>query len=420
MNILTASRGGKEVSFDNFRTPFYDEIKDTEQLSYTFNRYPIVPFMGTNEDSADSVLSMLYRLGEVTPIFQGIVSSMKMFISGAGLDVVKQEGKQIFNRANIEITDAERSDLDVKLSEVLVGEDLETIINKATVSALVDGNIGVLVRISKLGKVELKHIDTRNFRYHKDTIDTAEKAVLIAPTFVYDFMINTVPYLVPCYPNFNDNDGVFETFIHVKNEQTGRKIYGLSSAASSLLQQYLINQIMVYLSAETDNRFTGQILFDVPVLLGEDSSIPEEGQALLKSLRKVFKAKGNGESVVVHFRNEDAPELKTTEFKSNTNEKFYQTVREIVTEEIITAFGWDKRLIGISRENGLGGNDLETIFAISSQKVITTQKMIEKALNTVLFAMNDNNLTFVDGYKFKLKNLYKSMILDNEFGLKNL
>jgi hypothetical protein len=225
---------------------------------------------------------------------------------------------------------------------------------------------------------------------------------------------------VPCYPNFNDNDGVFETFIHVKNEQTGRKIYGLSSAASSLLQQYLINQIMVYLSAETDNRFTGQILFDVPVLLGEDSSIPEEGQALLKSLRKVFKAKGNGESVVVHFRNEDAPELKTTEFKSNTNEKFYQTVREIVTEEIITAFGWDKRLIGISRENGLGGNDLETIFAISSQKVITTQKMIEKALNTVLFAMSDNNLTFVDGYKFKLKNLYKSMILDNEFGLKNL
>jgi hypothetical protein len=420
MNIFQASKGQNEVNFDNFRTPFYDEIKDPQQLSYVFNRYPIVPFMGTNEDSSDSILQMIYRLGEVTPIFQGIISSMKMFISGAGLDVIRQEGNQIFNRSNVEISDTERSTLDTKLSEILTGENLETIINKSTVSMLVDGNIGLLVRVSKLGKVELKHIDTRTFRYHKDTVNTTEKTVLIAPTFAHDYMINVEPYLVPCYPTFHDNDGVMETFIHVKDEQTGRKIYGLSSAASSLMQQYLINQIMVYLSAETDNRFTGQVLFDVPVLLGEKSEVPNEGKALLDSLRKVFKAKGNGESVAVHFRNEDAPELKVTEFKSNTNEKFYQTVREIVTEEIVTAFGWDKRLVGISKQNGLGGDDLETIFAISSQKVLTHQKHIETALNTALLAMSDTGFNFADGYKFKLKNLYKSMILENEFGLKNL
>jgi hypothetical protein len=167
---------------------------------------------------------------------------------------------------------------------------------------------------------------------------------------------------------------------------------------------------MTYLSAETDNRFTGQILFDVPVMASGSDEMDVEGLNLVADIRKVFKAKGSGESIMVHFRDEGTEKIEVHEFKANTNENFYSTIREIVNEEILTAFSWDKRLIGISRENGLGGNDMEAIFKVASMKIKRVQSKLEKSINTVLKALSkEENFTSLEGKGVGLKSLYETL-----------
>ena len=409
----------KRFTFNEFKSPFFDDLKDSDELRSTYNKYPIIPFMGTNEVSADNVLNTLYRLAESTPVYQGVLKSIRMFVLNGGVEIVKQEGNQLFNRSYNEVSESELNNLDTQLSDVLIdSESIEEISEKALTGLCIDGNIGVLVRCSKLGGCQLKYVNQRNFRYDKD-LNEKEKGVWIGSTFLHSSLIRTKPHFVSCYPFFSDNEGVYETFIHIKDESTGRKTYGLSSAASSIMSQYLLNQTLNYLSGETDNQFTGKVFFDAQTELAGDGSIPENGKELINSLRQTYKAKGKGETVMAHFRNENEDRTWVTQFTANTNEKFFDTVRRLSNEDILLAFGWDKRLVGLSRDNGLGGNDLEAIFAISSQKATTYQMLIEKAINQAFAAMIDNNYTFLKGYKLRFKNLYKTMIdtETNEFKL---
>lgn len=399
----------KSFSFTDFKTPFLDEIQDNSSLSLTFNRFPIVPYQGISSASADSILSTLHRLSEVTPIYAGILQSISQFTLGGGLQAI-QTTNNIFDNYR-ELSDAESLQFGEDLNRILYNTDLNEVLSGALNGLLIDGNIGIKVRVSTTGKATIKFVSQKFFRYLKDDFTKVDKHVLISPTFIYDYLINAKPYTVPLYPNWNElENGAKETFFHFKEHRIDRGLYGLSYAASSLMNQYLVNQVMTYLSAETDNRFTGQILFDVPTVPSGEDELSEDGIRLIEDLRSVFKAKGSGESIMVHFRDDQTGELKVHEFKANTNEKFYETIRAIVNEEILTAFAWDKRLIGISRENGLGGNDMEAIFKVAAMKVVRLQKKLEKALNTVLKAISEEQgFEAIQGKGIKLKSLISEL-----------
>ena len=401
----------KSFSFRDFNTPFFEEIKDVNELALTYNRFPIVPFQGLNEESADNILNVLHRLSEITPIYAGILQSIQQFVLGAGIEAIKTNNN-LFGQVS-ELSEEEALAFGEILNDKLFETDINDLLSKMLSGLLVDGNIGLKVRVSTTGKVTIKFISQKYFRYLKEDFTESQKRVLISPTFVYDYLITVKPYSVPLYPVWDNlENGAKETFFHFKESRVDRDLYGLSYAASSLMNQYLVNQVISYLSAETDNRFTGQILFDVPVPPSQESEMGLEGMQLVKDLRNVFKSKGQGESIMVHFRDDETGELKVHEFKSNTNEKFYETIRNIVNEEIITAFAWDKRLIGISRENGLGGNDMEAIFKIASMKVRRLQRQLENAINTVLLAISkQEGFEAMSEKGIKLKSLYEESII---------
>ena len=398
------------LSFNDFKSPFFDEIKDPSELSLTFNRFPIIPYQGLNSTSSDNVLNALHRLSEVTPIYSGILQSLQQFTLGAGFEAI-QTTNNLFGESRV-LTRDEALEYGENLNKILYKTDLNSILSQSLNGLLIYGNIGLKVRISSTGRASIKFVSQKFFRYLKETITEGKKRVLISPTFVYDYLISVHPYSVPVYPDFQElENGAKETFFHFKENRINRELYGLSYAGSSLMNQYLVNQVINYLSAETDNRFTGQILFDVPVPPSGEDEVGIEGKQLLNDLRSVFKSKGQGQSIMVHFRDDETGELKVHEFKSNTNEKFYETIRNIVNEEIITSFAWDKRLIGISRENGLGGNDMEAIFKVASMKVKRHQRMLENAINTVLKAISEAlNDEAIKRKGIKLKSLYEAAI----------
>lgn len=405
----------KSFSFNDFRSPFFDEVKDESMLSLTFERLPIVPFQGISSASADSVLATLHRLSEITPIYNGIMQSVQQFVLGAGMTAVETDNN-LFEESK-ELSDSEKIQFGNDLNDILYETDLNDVLSNCLNGLLIDGNFGLKVRVSTTGKATIKFVSQKFFRYLKEDFTKTHKRVLISPTFVYDYVISIKPYTVPCYPIWNDlENGAKETFFHFKENRIDRSLYGLSHAASSLMNQYLLNQLTTYLSAATDNQFTGQVLLDVPSLSAGEDELSVEGKRLIDNLRKVFKAKGNGETMMVHFREEGLDKLEVHEFKSNTNEKFYETIRNIVNEEIITSFSWDKRLIGISRENGLGGNDMEAIFKVASMKTLGKQKLLGKAMNACFKAISEQKgFDKIKRKGIKLKSLYtKSIEVQND------
>ena len=399
----------KSFSFNDFNTPFFDELKDEDSLAFTFNRFPIVPFQGINSASSDRLLSTIHRLSEITPIYVGTLQSMHQFALGAGYKAIETKNNLFDKQKELQETESKKFGED--LNELLHETDIDEVLQMSLNGLLIDGNIGLKLRISSTGKATIKFVSQKFFRYLKEEVTGLQKRVLISPTFLYDYLIKTKPYSVPIYPVFEElENGAKETFFHFKEHRIDRPLYGLSFAAASLMNQYLVNQVMTYLSAETDNRFTGQILFDVPVMASGSDEMDVEGLNLVADIRKVFKAKGSGESIMVHFRDEGTEKIEVHEFKANTNENFYSTIREIVNEEILTAFSWDKRLIGISRENGLGGNDMEAIFKVASMKIKRVQSKLEKSINTVLKALSkEAAFTELEGKGVGLKSLYETL-----------
>ena len=162
----------KSFSFTDFKTPFLDEIQDNSSLSLTFNRFPIVPYQGISSASADSILSTLHRLSEVTPIYAGILQSISQFTLGGGLQAI-QTTNNIFDNYR-ELGDAESLQFGEDLNRILYNTDLNEVLSGALNGLLIDGNIGIKVRVSTTGKA------TMRIRFDQEVPVSAIKQILKA------------------------------------------------------------------------------------------------------------------------------------------------------------------------------------------------------------------------------------------------
>lgn len=417
----------KSFGFGNFTSPLLDEIKDPSELQYTFNRFPIVPFFGNNEDSSDSILNAMYRLSEITPVFGGLLESIGQFTLNAGFKLHKQEGLGILSRKTVEVSDAEFTAYEQRLQTELVNTDLTEVAQKACNTYLIDGNIFLKVAISKTTKTfSIQALNTTQVRYMEEMIPNY-KEVMLSATFLSTAILTQQPEIIPVFPNYVESDGLVEFVIHVKKSVPNRHYYGLSRAFNSIMNNYLLNQLLVYLSAETDNRFTGKVMIDAEASSNDtEDGLSEGTEAFIEYIKNTFTNKGTERSTVLaRFREPDTAEAKVTQFNANTEENFYQTIFNLINEQVVVSMGWDKRLIGYSRENGLGGNDLDTIFRLSSQKVVGVQEAVTKSINNALFAIDSVlNIGYYKDYQIRLGNLFNKMVeetkeADSEINIDN-
>lgn len=409
-NLIIQDTKNKSFIFkDDFASPLLQEIKDPYELSLTYNKLPIIPFFGSNEDSSDIVLNLLHRVHETTPASRACTKSILEFTVGAGFELTKKS--RLFKFQD-EITDDEKLNFEEILYQHLYDTDLNNLVEDAALNLLIDGNAFFKLEISN-DLFKISKFDTTKVRY---TVD--KKHVIYSNSFRSDYILSQKPILYPVFPNYSNNDGVITTVFHAKVKSPSRDYYGLSSGSSSLLHQYLSNQLMYYVSAETDNRFTGKVFFDTE--LSETDSENDIGDAnfqFLEHMKKVYTNKGaERSSVLARFREKGISPTSVTQFNAKTDEGFYKAMDEILSNQVVISYAWDKRLIGISRENGLGGNDMSAIFEVASQKVKTLQHTVMKTINQCI-ELSSKMIGFdadLQGYQLKLGNLHQQLMKEKQ------
>jgi hypothetical protein len=393
----------------NFNSPLLNEIKDPQALKVTYNKLPIVPFFGNNSDSSDVILSLIYKLIGANSTAFACVNSIARFTTGAGFDLLKQ--KRLINlKQETELSDNEIINFEDELNKHLLNTDLINIASFGSKTLSIDGNYFIKVTCSKISKqFKIEPIDTNKVRY---TVDKSH--CIIANSFLSGEIIETPPQIVPTYPNFDEDEfGLIQTIIHVKDTMPNRSYYGLASSSSSILDSYQLNQLKFYLSAETDNRFTGRVFFDSE--LGQADNEEELSKAnisFLKTLNDVYTTKnGKRKSVLSRFRPNGVTPTNVTQFEAQTGERFYEVINQLMTDSILRSFGWDGRLIGSSSSASMAANEMPTIFKIASNKVKSNQQRINMAINTALsFAGERLDFDFHKGLQLSLGNLYNQAL----------
>lgn len=415
----------KNFSTSNFVSPFFDEITDPSELRYSFEKLPIIPFQGTNSASCDTVLNLLHKLSEVVPFYASAVEVVKDFAVGQGWELKKRLGKGVINQGLEDVSHETIEAFEDSYLDNLYDTDLTELSSFAAKSLTIDGNLGLLISIEKLSKkAKIEFIPTQNFRYSNLILTQNIKVIVISTSFVYDFLKNSPPTFIPVYPNFQENeDGLIQTFIHIKNAVPNRKFYGLSASASSLMQQYTYNQLFTYLSAETENRFTGKVMFDSELETTDlDGDISQSQKAFVSSLKNTFTNKGTERSsVVVRSRSQGLAATEVTQFKANTEHEFYDVMNSILKDTILISLGVDKRLVADSSDAGMFGEKLEAIYMGMSKKVSNTQRLIENGINAAFqFIEEQTKNNIRNGAILKLKSVYAEMMKEKELIEKNV
>jgi hypothetical protein len=395
---------------DNFKSPLLQEISDPLDLRMTYNRFPIVPFFGNNSDSSDIILTLLYKLVETTPTALSCINSIMQFSTGAGFDLSKSKG--LINKQYDTVSDSEIIDFETNLDDVLHDTDLLNLTQFGVKSLQIDGNFFAKVIVSKVAnKFTIEPIDTNKIR-----LTTDKKSCIISNSFNSTDLISFEPQRLPMHPNFIEENGLVQTVIHVKNPMPNRAYYGLSNSASSILEQYQLSQLKYYLSAETDNRFTGRVFFDTEMSLKDSTyDLSDASKNFNKSIENVFTNKtGLRKSVMSRFRENGVTPTNVTQFNAQTGEQFYQVINDIMNQAILMSFGWDGRLIGGASSASMAANEMPTIFKMASQKFKTTQKKLNNVVNTSIdFASKILGYDWHKGMNLELGNLYEQSLKED-------
>lgn len=418
MNVLTNTYREQSTLIGNFQSPFLSEVKDPYALNFTFNKLPIIPFYGNSSDSSDIVLNLIYRLYESTPIVAGVIDVLNSFTVGAGMTLEKGDGLGIINKKRVQSSDDDITNFEKLFFDNFIDTDLDSIISLSSKSLHLEGNSVLCVSIDKLSKkIKIEKIETTKFRYHSKYLYEGEKLGILSNYFSWHYLQQTPPTVVPVYPNFEEKDGVLRTLIHVKNTSPNRKFYGLSNGASSLLQQYLLNQLDIYLSGSTENRFIGSVFFDIPV---SQSDLEGDGEDRMKRFienqKNTVTNKGSNKSTIMNFFNtfDDGRKVNITQFQSNQEHDFFESISKLAEDKIFKAFGVNKALIGDTSDAGLFGERLDVVYQGQAQKVKVVQKIIENSLNTAFdFIEEHTQVNYRNDAKLRLKNLFQEMKKDD-------
>lgn len=416
LSLISSLEDQKLFELDNFISPIYDEINDPEDLKKSYNKYPIIPPFGSDSNTNDGIISTLNRLSETTPVVSGIVESIKDFTVGAGMTLKRKEGLGVLNKNTVDVSEAEVSAFEQSFLDTFVNTDLAYLSEMVCKALSVNGNAGFLVSVESVTKKsKIQYIPLSRFRYLKESLLSAD-GVMIANSFNYSDLKEVEPIIVPCYPLAIDNDGLIQTFIPIKKPSQNRHFYGFATGASSLMQQYLLNQLIVYLSAETDGRFTGKVFFDIPVsssdLEGDEAQDVKDFQ---ENQKNTFTNKGSKKSSIMNFFNvfDDGRKVNITQFEANTEHDFYEKIINLLENQVLKAFSWNKSLIGDNSDSGMFGERLEAVYKGASQRVKPVQKIIENALNNAFtFVEDKTGAKLRNGSILVLNSLYQKMLDD--------
>ena len=394
-------RRKKVVNFGGIDSPINAQIKDPENIRKTYKELPLIPFAGSETQSADGLLHFFNSGRYISGTLGACHESIKTYTLGEKLDVVRVGDLDFWTTDNEDVPDAIKTAFVEFLKEkVIVDKGTYKEISECMFSSYKDnGNIFVeVIHSETLGvkKSAIHFHETEDCKYYA-TEDGEPLKIVISKQWDFDYLRQHPPRIVPKYPNYSqDEDGTLRTIIHVKHGSY--RWYGRPDWSGAWINVYREYQDSDYLVKMSANNFTGQVLIELEdeETMGEDSLEEQAAEAGYGSTIERMEANlttkaDDPQTIMLITRPYGAKNAFVHEFKVNTNENFYKVSNEINRQKIIENNQWSERLLGNAVGEGFATDAFISELRVKDISVLSNYR----AKITNIF-----NLVFADVIKF--------------------
>lgn len=399
-------------------SPVKAEVRDTQRQRQLYNLLPIIPFF----DGGDASLDLFLKLRMFSSTHAAVIGSISDYVLGGGFTVEygRRRGVAVRKDKKKEITDTEEEAYWQFIESFIDTGKLMTIAERLLDNYSTYGNAMLEIVLSNIAGTpfaKLHNHDADRCRY-LSTDEGQQKMFWVSPLWSYDYLRRYDPELIPLYSPNNESsyleiDGIKRTMIHLKNEVTGFNWYGLPPALASLYHQYGELQLGEYTTEGYANQFTGKMFFEA---VGD----PEDNEQVDKfkeAIERNYTYKGNRRSSIMARIVRDKDDYsKVHEFKTNTDEKFHDVMKDINEEQILKTHNWHHVLLGVKVAGSLGNsNEFAEVFKNKYKtKIKPLQNKILGVLNEAIREVAKHlGREDMMRYSLGLSNLFQD-ILDSE------
>ncbi len=404
-------KGG--FKYANPSNPIPAQLENSKDLEAFFraNKGRYIPYSGSDEVNSHTLQHVLSSLPRLSPTLGGVLGRIKSFSLGGKIDIIKR----IDPVFNLEADTTVGIDEKMLYHEFLIenikwhGVDGQEVNLRTFGEYLFDslnetGDAFVEVAMAEtLGLKSVSvHIHKNHHCLYRFTPKGQIRHVAISPKWDLSYTNRYPPELLPVHPNYIKDNGVSRTMLHVKNGNYAW--YGRPKWIEAFQSAFLEFKNLDYKLKETDTRFVGTALIEVedndPSYTGSLNDYAKEDgyDTFADQLSDSFTAEGDNPMPFMFMtRGYKSGAAFVKQFKSNTNESWFESTGESIEKDILRANEWSSRLIGDSISGGLS-NDI-FISELKSMG-IPTMKTWQGKLDSIIDTIHSDALNFLGNTEF--------------------
>ena len=379
------------------KNPMPDELKDSTELKKMFNNWNLVPFAGNSIHTSHTTLEFLNMLYKLSPTHNAAVNKKVEFAVGGKARVVRAVDPEFEIGDDMEPVKPEEARKYVNALKTFIEFEggVSSFHNRIGTQFESNGNSFVELSFASVmgqGRAAMRPHRTTHCMY-LNTKPGENRAVAVSPVWTDAYLKKNAPRVVPLFPVFREDNGVYRTMFHLKNGDNSW--YGRPSSEGSDVYKYREVQDEIYQVRAAGSDFTGQIVFEVeddnpqyaPAI---DDKKAREGDAsgnrhssFMGQLEQSFTQRGEDpQTIFFASRPYGSKQMFVFQVMPNTKESWYKETGIIASDHILRSHRVTPRFLGFNVSNGFAV-DVEI-----SNYMMYVEPTINKLRDTIMNFVN--------------------------------
>lgn len=430
-------------------------VRDPEDLGVFFEKYGIIPYYGTSENTSHTFLDLLNTLTDLSPSFNMVMRDLKEYTFGLNIDFV---GRAIPGLAAdpIELSDIEKSKFALFLSDYNITlPQIRKLSKRIDQHLAVCGNAYLRIRRIQEGSTTKYFLSVPHYKHvaYMKSQDRGER-FLIVSKFLGDLtlMSKYPPLVIPATQagdqiNWSTTEsGVEEAVIHVKIDEDSDESdyyarpdilaaltwlytdFQLGNLNSKIAATELITKVILAFQAPDPNSLPDDEPIEVEI--GEGGNIG--GKQLDYFERNVLILKNLTSNLGSNASNMDAAQAAHSiaaieypfgsqeptpiplEMNRDTAHQTWQS--DQATAMICATLGWAPELVGMRKASAtLGGNLIYDLLTMKNMSTIKPRQIFFQDLwNGILGQINQREGGGYDNYGIRYPDVVEELL--TQFG----
>lgn len=395
-------RGGRNrgqfVILNTLANPIPKEIEDSQELKRFFEKWPFVPYAGSNILSGHSVLVFYEMLRKLSPTHGACMNKKATYAFGTAATTIKATNPEFDTGEEKTLpATADRKRYEQALfGQLTFDRPLREMCRHLSIEYESNGNGWVELTIGREAGQTRGRICTHpqtHVMYANTAPDEAE-FVALSPVWTDEYLTRNPPRLVMKYPNWTeDENGALHTVFHLKN---GTNVwYGRPGSESADINKFSEVQVTFYRVRSVYGEFTGKLIIET-----EDENPIQNAQINNEEARKAgfkdyvdrfednYTNKGNNpQGVIVVNRAFGAKPMFVFALPANQNHYYFKGVSDLDAEMILRAHETTKRFMSFDMPSGLSHDAFIEDYIVHMEPVINNlRRTVMVFFNQVLSA----------------------------------